>query len=72
MEELINQVSQKTGLPPDKARTAVETVLTFLKSKLPAGLGNQLDQLASGGSGGGTGDGLGDVAKSVGGLFGKK
>jgi hypothetical protein len=68
MDELINQVSQRTGLSADKARTAVETVLTYVKGKLPAGVGSQLDQLVSGGGG----DGLGDVAKSVGGLFGKK
>jgi hypothetical protein len=67
MDELINQVSQRTGLSADKARTAVETVLTYVKGKLPAGVGAQLDQLVSGGGGG-----LGDVAGSVGGLFGKK
>jgi len=68
MEELIAQVSQKTGLPADRAQTAVETVLSFLKSKLPAAIGGQLDQ-AVGGAGVA---GLGDAAKGLGGLFGKQ
>src|SRR4051794_16095626 len=72
MEELITLVSQKTGLPPDRARTAVETVLTFVKGKLPAAIGAHLDQaVAGGGSGGGSGAGLADVAKSIGGMLGK-
>jgi hypothetical protein len=67
VDELIGQVAQKTGLPADRARTAVETVLGFLKGKLPAAIGSQLDQVV-----GGTPSGLGDVAgKALGGLMGK-
>lgn len=68
MDEIIGLVAQKTGISPDKARTAVDTVLTFLKSKLPATLSGQLDQ-AVGGSG--SGGGLADAARSLGGLLGK-
>ena len=53
MEELIAQVVQKTGLSPDRARSAVETVVSFLKKKLPAPLSNQLEQAISGGGSGG-------------------
>jgi len=67
MEELITQVCEKTGLPADGARTAVETVINFLKSKLPTAMGDQLDQVV----GGSETTGLGDVAKKFGGLFGK-
>jgi hypothetical protein len=67
MEELIGQVAQKTGLPVDRARTAVETVLSFLKDKLPTALGSQIDQAV----GAGNSSGLGDVAKRLGGMIGK-
>ncbi|MCU0704020.1 MAG: hypothetical protein MUF18_08595 [Fimbriiglobus sp.] len=46
----------------------MDTVLGFLKDKLPGGLGGQLDGLLSGG---GVPD-LGEVAKNLGGLFGGK
>ena len=53
MEELINQVAQRTGLAPDKARTAVETVLNFAKTRLPAPIATQLESALAGGGGGG-------------------
>ena len=72
MQELINQVTQRTGISEDQARQAVETVLGFLKDKLPAPIAGQLDSVVSGGSGGeGAGGGLSDLAGSVGGFFGK-
>lgn len=43
MDKLINLVSQKAGISPDQARTAVETVLGFLKDRLPGPLANQVD-----------------------------
>ena len=43
MEELIKTVSAKTGISEDQARTAVTTVLGFLKEKLPAPLASQID-----------------------------
>lgn len=49
MEELIKLVSQKTGLPQDKAKVAVDTVLNFLKKKLPPSLAGQLDAILAGG-----------------------
>jgi len=68
MNELIQQVAQKTGLPQDKARTAVDTVLNFLKSKLPANMASQLDHVVGGGSSGG----MEEIAQGVGGLLGNK
>jgi hypothetical protein len=49
MEELIKLVSQKTGLSEDMARTAVETVIGFLKQKLPAPIAGQIDSILEGG-----------------------
>lgn len=66
MEELIKQVSSKTGISEDQARTAVTTVLGFLKSKLPEPIAGQIDNAL--GSGGGESN-LGDVAAKVGGIF---
>ncbi len=40
-------VSEKTGISADQAKGAVDTVLGFLKDKIP-GIGGQLDGLLSG------------------------
>jgi hypothetical protein len=69
MDKLIALVSEKTGIDAGKARTAVETVLNFLKTKLPEPLAGQLDAAVGGGSGGESGDPVGDAAKKIGGMF---
>jgi len=72
MEELIKLVSGKVGIPEAQARVAVETVVGFLKSKLPAPLAGQVDS-ALGAVGGGLGNlDVGNIASSLGGMFGKK
>jgi uncharacterized protein (DUF2267 family) len=68
MQELINQVAQRTGLAPDKARIAVETVLNFAKTRLPAPIATQLESALAGG---GAGD-LAGAATGMGGSFGAK
>lgn len=60
MNELIQQVTQRTGLSEDKARTAVDTVINFLKQRLPGPLSSQIDS-ALGGGGGGISGAIGDV-----------
>ena len=76
MDELVKLVSSKVGISPEQAQQAVTTVIGFLKEKLPAGLGSQLDGLVGGGgagaAGGAGGLDLGSVENAVGGLFGKK
>ncbi len=69
MQELINQVAQRTGLAPDQAKLAVETVLDFAKSRLPTPIATQLESALAGG-GGGAGD-LAGAAKGLGGALGK-
>jgi hypothetical protein len=71
MEELVKLVSSKTGISEDMARTAVDTVVGFLKSKLPAPLASQVDSVLSGGGIAGALGGAGDLAKGLGGLFDK-
>jgi hypothetical protein len=69
MEELVKQVSAKTGISEEEARGAVTTVLGFLKDKLPAPIAGQLDSVVAGGSG--AAGNLGDIAGKVGGMFSK-
>ena len=69
MEELIKQVSAKAGISEDQARSAVGTVLDFVKGRLPAPIASQLENAISG-EGGGIGGTLGDLASKAGGLLG--
>lgn len=62
MDELVNQVSQRTGLPPDQARQAVDAVLGFLKDKLPGPIASQLDGFIGGQSGQGGQTNAGGIA----------
>ena len=48
MNELINQIAQKTGIGEDKARQAAEAAISFLKTKFPT-IGTQLDSVMQGG-----------------------
>jgi uncharacterized protein (DUF2267 family) len=67
MEELIKLVSSKVGIPEAQAREAVETVLGFLKDRLPAPIATQVDAALKGDV-----SGLGNLAGGLGGLLGKK
>lgn len=68
MDELVNVVVQKTGLPKDQAQAAAQAVLDYLMTKLPAPVAGQVKAALTGG---GTGN-LGDMAKGLGGMLGKK
>lgn len=64
MDELVALVMKKTGLPKEQAQLAVNTVLDFLKKKLPPTVGSTIDMFLSG---------KGQVAGAadmLGGLFG--
>ncbi|MEI9807677.1 MAG: hypothetical protein WDO16_07245 [Bacteroidota bacterium] len=41
MEELIKMVTAKTGISEAQAKSAVDTVVSFLKDKMPGGLGGR-------------------------------
>lgn len=49
MDQLTAQVAQKTGISEDQARQAVETVISFLKKRLPAPIAGQIDSALGGG-----------------------
>lgn len=72
MDELIKQVVERTGISEQQARGAVETVLGFLKNRLPEPIAGQLDGLVGGAGGavGGLADKAGDVLGGLGGMFG--
>jgi hypothetical protein len=66
MDELIKLVSQKTGLPQDEAKVAVDTVINFLKQKLPPSMSGPIDAALAGGN---LPD---DLAKGLGNVLGGK
>jgi hypothetical protein len=65
MDELINLVVKKTGISKDQAKAAVDTVIKFLKEKLPAPIAAQIDGVLGGSA-------IKDAASALGGLLGKK
>ena len=64
MDELVALVMKKTRLPKETAQTAVNTVLDFLKKKLPPQVGSTIDGFLSG-----KGD-IANAANMLGGLLG--
>ncbi|HEX5421134.1 MAG TPA: DUF2267 domain-containing protein [Gammaproteobacteria bacterium] len=48
-QQLVELVAQKTGISQDQAQTAVQTVVGFLKGRLPEPLSGQLDKFVDGG-----------------------
>ena len=68
MEELIRQVTERAGISEEQARSAVNTVIGYLKTNLPAGLAGPLDSVL-GGAGGASGAG-GSLADQAGNLVG--
>jgi hypothetical protein len=47
LNELVNLIVKKTGIPAATAQTVVKVVIDFLKKKLPAPIGAQIDGLLS-------------------------
>lgn len=70
MEKIVKLVSEKAGISEEQAQTAVTTVASFLKDRMPEPLAGQVDKYLSGEEG--DKGNLGDTLGSVGGMFGKK
>ena len=64
--ELVKLVSSKTGLNEEMATLAVDTVIGYVKQKLPPELSGQLESLLSGQ------ESSAGIMGAVKGLFGKK
>jgi hypothetical protein len=69
MDEPVKLVSEKTGLSEEMAKVAVETVIDYLKDKLPAPVAGQIDNVLGGN---GAAQDAGGLVEGLGGLFGKK
>ncbi len=69
MDELVKLVVKKTGLPEATAKKAVEVVIGYLKKKLPAPIGGQIDALLASGQ---AAKGVEGAAQALGGLLKKK
>jgi hypothetical protein len=74
MDELVQQVAERTGISEAQAQTAVTTVLGFLKDKLPEPIAGHLDGLLGGAAGaaGGLAGQAGDLLGGLGGMLGGK
>ncbi|HEX8162745.1 MAG TPA: hypothetical protein VF538_12810 [Pyrinomonadaceae bacterium] len=72
MEEIIKQVAGRAGISEDQARTAVETVMGYLKKALPGSISGQLDAVVGGGAGavGDLASRAGDIVGGLGGMLG--
>lgn len=66
-QQLIERITQRVGIPPEKAQAAIDTVVGYLKEHLPGPVASQLDNAVSGEES--AGGGIGEAAK---GMFGKK
>jgi uncharacterized protein (DUF2267 family) len=70
MDQLIDLVVQRTGIPRNQAQQAVQVVVGYFKDRLPGPVASQVDTVLSGG---GTGGGVTDQAQQgLGGMFGQK
>ncbi len=67
MDELINNVAKQANISPEQAKTAVNTVLDFMKDKLPAPVVDQIKAALSGQQ-----VDASAVTNALGGLFGGK
>lgn len=77
MDELIQKITEKFNIEPEKAQGIIKTVGEFLSDKLPGPIGDQVSKFLGGddngaGDGGGldAGDLLGKAKGALGGLLG--
>ncbi|HEY1404356.1 MAG TPA: hypothetical protein VGB05_09540 [Pyrinomonadaceae bacterium] len=74
MEELIRQVTERTGITEAQARTAIDTVMGYMRDRLPASVSGTIDGALGGGASvaGGVADTAQNVLGGIGGILGKK
>lgn len=65
MDQIVKLIQERTGIGEEQARTAAETVVEFLKDRLPAPIAGQIDNVISG-----SGSGEGSPMDRVGSMFG--
>ena len=67
MEDLVKQISERTGLPADQARAAAQTAIDFIKAKLPESMRGYVDMALNSGV---SDDVINQASSMLGGLFG--
>jgi hypothetical protein len=67
MDDLVKQITERTGLPADQARAAAETAIDFIKAKLPESIRGYVDMALGSGM---IDDVAGQAGNILGGLFG--
>jgi hypothetical protein len=67
MDELVRIVVEKTGISEEQARTAVDTVVGYVKEKLPAPIAGHVDSALGSST---TANAIESVTDKLGGLFG--
>jgi hypothetical protein len=72
MEQLIQHITQPTGIEEAQAREAVQMVASYLKAQLPAPIAAQVDTVLGGRGGQHGTDQAANMLGSIGGMFGKK
>lgn len=77
MQRIVNLVAEKANISEAQARSAVNTVASYLKDKLPPGVAGQVDKYLNdeeetGNTGEKSSGNMGGMADKVGGMFGKK
>lgn len=65
IDDLVQHVSTRAGLPPEQARKAVDAAVEFLDTRVPPPFRGKLMQMAQGGGGG-----LAGGLSGLGSLFG--
>jgi hypothetical protein len=68
---LVQLIQEKTGISEEQAQGALNTVVGFLKERLPEPIAGQIDGLISADISGAA-DQFGSLAAGLGGLFGSK
>lgn len=69
MEELIKQVTDRTGITPDQARQAVQMVVGTIKDRLPPQFAGQIDAVVNNQA---SGDAISQALGGLGDMLGKK
>ena len=69
MDQLVQQVVERTGISQEQAQQAVQVVMGFLREKLPAPIASQVDGLLGAQQAGNVAD---QAMGALGGMFGKK
>ncbi len=70
MDQLIQQITQRTGIEEAQAREAVQIVANYLKTQLPAPMAAHVDTVLGGQGGQQATDQATNILGNIGGMFG--